>query len=137
MTNGKTILLSGLLLASLLPVQLCAAHPLLQPPAAASVALPVTPAGVKAAMFLEAINSGDAEKLAAITKQHYPGQVDNPQGRMIQERTKGLDVTAVDQSAEHELVLSLKSRASGNAVKMRVVVEPGPPHTVRSIGLQF
>ncbi len=138
MTIYRSAGLSALLLTGLLSAQLCTAGACLaQAAAAAAVAIPATPAGQKARMFIEAINSGDPERLAAFTKEHYPSQANNPQGRLIQERTKGLDVAAVDQSSDHELWLSLKSRASGAALKMRVVVEPTPPNAVRSIGLQF
>lgn len=129
MTNFRAAVVSVMLIGSLLPAQLCAAY--------AQASLPQTPAGQKAGIFLAAINSGDAETLAAFGREYYPSQAGNPQMRLIQERTKGLDVTSVDQSTDHELWVSLKSRASGVAIKMRVVVEPNPPHAVRSIGLQF
>lgn len=136
MTTLRTVLLSGLVLGSLLPVQLCAAH--LQPPPAAApaeVKLPDTRAGKAAALYLEAHNSGDPRKMDDFLAKHLPRGLSNPQFTDIQQSSGGFEVIRLRESRDLALHLEVKSKRSGRDLVLVVALEEAPPHAIRVIGL--
>ena len=135
MTNARAILLSGLLLGSLLPAQLCAAYPRLQPPAAEAVKLPDTPAGRAAALYLEAHNSGDPKRMEDFLVQHLPRGLSNPQFKDLQQQTGGFTVTGVRESRDLVLRLEVKSKKSGRDLLLIVALEEHAPNAIRAIAL--
>ena len=143
MTNAKTLLLSTLLLGSLLPVQLCAAHPLPQPPAAAPEAaafkFPDTPAGLKLSLLFKALESGARAPLIDFLKAHYPKVSAEDQANQIlqiREQSGGMTPLSVDpRSTPTAIAVKVKSRNSGTEYLYLLAVESAAPNNVAAIGM--
>lgn len=109
------------------PVQPDAAQP--------APALPDTPVGRMTKLYLEASNSGDAERIKAFLAQHFPSANNADDFIAIRERTQGVEIISIDVATETRLELLVRSRRSGTMLRMIMVVEGAPPHSFRTIGL--
>ncbi|HUS34825.1 MAG TPA: serine hydrolase domain-containing protein [Verrucomicrobiae bacterium] len=102
--------------------------------AGASPELPSTPAGKVLAGYLEALNSGDKDKLAAFVKTHRPdrpGAVDIMLD--LQWNTGGLDLHSVESSQPLNIKAVLLEREGGRYNRMSVSVSDGNPAVITNI----
>ena len=102
--------------------------------AGASPELPSTPAAKVLAGYLEALNSGDKDKLEAFVKTHRPdrpGAVDI----MLDLRwnTGGLDLHSVESSQPLNIKAVLLEREGGRYNRMSVSVSDGNPAVITNI----
>ena len=105
--------------------------------AAEAVAAPPTPAGKVLAGYLEALNSGDKEKLEAFIKAHRP---DRPGALDImldlRWNTGGFDLYSIESSQERNIQAVLHEReGNGTYNRMSVAVREGDPAVITNITL--
>jgi retinol-binding protein 3 len=107
----------------------------LSPARSQEVAIPETPAGRVLAAWLEAFNSGVAEKVSAFQKQYElkPAlSVDDVLS--FRTRTGGFDLVAIHKSKPHQLEFSLKERLSDTrALAIFEVTEAEAPRLLNSM----
>jgi D-alanyl-D-alanine carboxypeptidase len=100
--------------------------------------LPSTPAGKVLAGYLEALNSGNKDKLEAFIKVHRPDRPD-ALDRMVDLRwnTGGFDLHAIESSQALNIQAVLLERESnGNYNRMSVTVSDGEPAVITKISLE-
>src|SRR6266704_5389676 len=116
---------------------LVAALSLALPLAGASPKLPSTPAGKLLAGYLEALNSGNKDKLEAFVKAHRPDRPD-ALDRMLDLRwnTGGFDLHSIESSLALNIQAVLHEReGNGNYSRMSVTVSDGDPAVIARITL--
>jgi len=109
------------------------------PVAGAAPELPSTPAGKVLAGYLDALNSGDKEKLEAFVKAHRP---DQPAAldRMLDLRwnTGGFDLHSVESSQALNIQAVLHEReGNGTYNRMSLTVSDGDPAVITTIRLDL
>ena len=107
------------------------------PLAKAHPELPTTPAGRVLAGYLEALNSGNEDKLEAFVKAHRPDRPD-ALDRMLDLRwnTGGFDLHSIESSQALNIQAVLHEReGSGNYERMSVTVSDGDPAVITKISL--
>jgi CubicO group peptidase (beta-lactamase class C family) len=105
--------------------------------AGASAELPSTPAGKVLAGYLEAVNSGDKNKLEAFIKAHRPDRPD-ALDRMLDLRwnTGGFDLYSVESSQALNIQAVLHEREGNERYnRMSVSVSDGEPAVITNISL--
>ena len=104
--------------------------------AEASSELPPTRAGKVLAGYLEALNSGDKEKLEAFVKAHRP---DRPTAVDImldlRWNTGGLDLYSIESSEAQKIQAVLLEREGGRYNRMSVTVSDSNPAVITNISL--
>src|SRR5882724_5227109 len=116
---------------------LVAAFSLGLPLAGASSGLPSTPAGKVLAGYLEALNSGNKDKLEAFIKAHRPDRPD-ALDRMLDLRWNigGLDLYSIESSQALNIQAVLHEREGNrNYHRMSVAVSDGDPAVITNISL--
>src|SRR5438093_8959403 len=116
---------------------LVAAFSLGLPLAEASPELPSTPAGKVLAGYLEALNSGNKNKLEAFVKAHRPDRPD-ALDRMLDLRwnTGGFDLYSIESSEALNIQAVLHEReGNGNYNRMSVTVSDWDPAVITKISL--
>src|SRR5437879_614873 len=114
---------------------LVAAFSLGLPLAGASPELPSTPAGKVLAGYLEALNSGNKDKLEAFVKAHRPDRPD-ALDRMLDLRwnTGGFDLYSIESSQALNIQALLHEReGNGNCSRMSVTVSDGEQAVITRI----
>jgi D-alanyl-D-alanine carboxypeptidase len=99
--------------------------------------LPSTPAGKVLAGYLEALNSGNKDKLEAFIKAHRPDRPD-ALDRMLDLRwnTGGFDLYSIESSQALNIQAVLHEReGNGNCNRMLVTVSDGEPAVITKISL--
>jgi CubicO group peptidase (beta-lactamase class C family) len=99
--------------------------------------LPSTPAGKVLAGYLDALNSGEKEKLEAFVKAHRPDRLD-ALDRMLDLRwnTGGFDVHSIESSQPLSIQVVLHERdGNGDYHRMSVTVSDGEPAVISAISL--
>ena len=92
----------------------------------ATSSIPATPAGHALAAWLDAFNSGDAEKVETFAQAHAPWlSLDQQMGQRA--TTGGYDLASIDGSGRLWIVFHVKERTSGTKVYGRVVVRLKDP----------
>jgi len=117
---------------------LVAALSLGAPLAGAVAELPSTPAGKVLAGYLEALNSGNKDKLEAFVKAHRPDRAD-ALDRMLDLRwnTGGLDLHSIESSQALNIQAVLHEReGNGRFNRMSVTVSNGDPAVITKISLE-
>jgi D-alanyl-D-alanine carboxypeptidase len=107
------------------------------PLAAAPPEFPSTPAGQVLAGYLEALNSGDKDKLEAFVKTHRPDRPD-ALDRMVDLRWNigGLDLYSIESSQPLDVRAVVHEReGDGNYHRMSVTVSDGTPAVITNITL--
>ena len=107
------------------------------PLAGATVELPSTPAGKVLAGYLEALNSGNKDKLEAFIKAHRPDRP-NALAIMLDLRWNigGLDLYSIESSQPLNIQAVLHEReGNGNYNRMSVAVRDGDPAVITNITL--
>src|SRR5262245_2394685 len=107
------------------------------PVAAALPELPPTPAGKVLAGYLDAMNSGNKDKLEAFVKTHRPDRPD-ALDRMVDLRWNlgGLDVYSIESSQPLSLQAVVREREGNDRYhRMSVTVSGGDPAVITSISL--
>jgi len=107
------------------------------PLAGASAEIPSTPAGKVLAGYLEAVNSGNKDKLETFIKAHRPDRPD-ALDRMLDLRwnTGGFDVYSVESSQALNIEAVLREREGyGRYNRMSVAVSDGEPAVITNISL--
>ena len=105
--------------------------------AEASPELPSTPAGKVLGGYLEALNSGNKEKLETFIKAHRPDRPD-ALDRMLDLRwnTGGLDLYSVESSQALDIQAVLQEReGNGTYNRMSVTVGAGEPAVITKISM--
>src|SRR5260221_10213619 len=105
--------------------------------AGAAPELPSTPAGKVLAGYLEALNSGNKDKLEAFIKAHRPDRPD-ALDRMLDLRwnTGGFDVHSIESSQALNIQAVLHEReGNGSYNRMSVTVSDGDPAVITKISL--
>jgi len=105
--------------------------------AAAPPELPSTPAGKVLAGYLEAVNTGDKDKLESFIKAHRPDRPD-ALDRMLDLRwnTGGFDPYSIESSQALNVQAVLHEReGNGNYERMSVTVSDGEPAVITNITL--
>src|SRR6266571_3380756 len=105
--------------------------------AGASPELPSTPAGKVLAGYLEALNSGNKDKLEAFVKAHRPDRP-NALDLMLDLRwnTGGFDLYSIESSQALNIQAVLHEReGNGNYSRMSVTVSDGNPAVITNISL--
>src|SRR5256886_10049540 len=98
---------------------------------------PSTPAGKVLAGYLEALNSGNKDKLEAFVKAHRPDRPD-ALDRMLDLRwnTGGFDLYSIESSQALNIQTVLHEReGNGNYNRMSVTVSDGDPAVITNITL--
>ena len=116
---------------------LVAALPLGLSLAGASPELPSTPAGQVLAGYLEALNSGNQDKLEAFIKAHRPDRPD-ALDRMLDLRWNigGLDLYSIEASQALNIQAVLREREGNDRYnRMSVTVSDGDPAVITNISL--
>src|SRR5882724_11484256 len=116
---------------------LVAAFSLGLPLAGASPELPSTPAGKVLAGYLEALNSGNKDKLEAFVKAHRPDRPD-ALDRMLDLRwnTGGFDLHSIESSQALNIQAVLHEReGNGTYNRMSVKISDGEPAMITNISL--
>jgi len=99
--------------------------------------LPSTPAGKVLAGYLEAVNSGNKDKLEVFIKAHRPDRPD-ALDRMVDLRwnTGGFDVYSIESSQALNIQAVLHEReGNGTYNRMSVTVSDGNPAVITNISL--
>src|SRR5882757_1522889 len=99
--------------------------------------LPSTPAGKVLAGYLEAVNSGNKDKLEVFVKAHRPDRPD-ALDRMVDLRwnTGGFDVYSIESSQALHIQAVLHEReGNGTYNRMSVTVSDGAPAVITNITL--
>src|SRR5215468_10105734 len=98
--------------------------------------LPSTPAGKVLAGYLEAVNSGNKEKLEAFIKAHRPDRPD-ALDRMLDLRwnTGGFDLHSIESSQPLNIQAVLHEREGGRYSRMSVTVSDADPAVITDIRL--
>ena len=107
------------------------------PLAGAPPELPSTPAGKVLAGYLEALNSGNKDKLEAFIKAHRPDRPD-ALDRMLDLRwnTGGFDLYSIESSQALNIQAVLHEReGNGTYNRMSVTVSDGDPAVITNISL--
>src|SRR5258705_8905058 len=107
------------------------------PLAGASPELPSTPAGKVLAGYLEAVNSGNKDKLEVFVKAHRPDRPD-ALDRMVDLRwnTGGFDLYSIESSQALNIQAVLHEReGNGTYNRMSVTVSDGNPAVITNISL--
>src|SRR5262245_54744580 len=105
--------------------------------AGASPELPSSPAGKVLAGYLEAVNSGNKDKLEAFIKAHRPDRPD-ALDRMLDLRWNlgGLDLYSIESSQERNIQAVLREREGNERYnRMSVSVDGGHPAVITNISL--
>ena len=105
--------------------------------AAAPPEFPSTPAGKVLAGYLEALNSGNKDKLETFIKAHRPDRPD-ALDRMLDLRwnTGGFDLYSIESSQALNIQAVLHEReGNGTYNRMSVVVNDGTPAVITNISL--
>src|SRR5512141_2083409 len=105
--------------------------------AGAAPELPSTPAGKVLAGYLEALNSGNKDKIEAFVKAHRPDRPD-ALDRMLDLRwnTGGLDLYSIESSEALNIQAVLHEReGNGNYNRMSVTVRDEEPAVITKISL--
>src|SRR5882724_5585501 len=105
--------------------------------AGASPELPSTPAGKVLAGYLEAVDSGNKDKLEAFIKAHRPDRPD-ALDRMLDLRwnTGGFDLYSIESSQALNIQAVLHEReGNGTYNRMSVTVSDGDPAVITNISL--
>src|SRR5438270_9500366 len=116
---------------------LVAAFSLGLPLAEASPEFPSTPAGKVLAGYLEALNSGNKDKLEAFIKAHRPDRPD-ALDRMLDLRWNigGLDLYSIESSQALNIQAVVREReGNGRYNRMSVAVSDGDPAVITNISL--
>jgi hypothetical protein len=135
--KNQTEAAAGYLYTGVLFSLLVAALSLGLPLAGASPELPSTPAGKILAGYLEALNSGNKDKLEAFVKAHRPDRPD-ALDRMLDLRwnTGGFDLYSIESSQALNIQAVLHEReGNGNYNRMSVTVSDGDPAMITRITL--
>src|SRR5690349_11698221 len=107
------------------------------PRAGATAALPSSPAGKVIAGYLEAVNSGNKDKLETFIKAHRPDRPD-ALDRMLDLRwnTGGFDLYSIESSQALNIQAVLHEReGNGTYNRMSVTVRDGDPAVITNITL--
>ena len=98
--------------------------------------LPPTPAGQVLAGYLEAVNSGNKDKLEPFIKAHRPDRPD-ALDRMLDLRWNlgGLDLYSIESSQALSIQAVVKEREGGRYNRMSVTVSDGDPAVITNITL--
>ena len=99
--------------------------------------LPSTPAGLVLGGYLEALNSGNKDKLEAFIKAHRPDRPD-ALNRMLDLRWNigGLDLYSIESSQERNIQAVLREREGNTRYnRMSVTVREGNPAVITNITL--
>ena len=107
---------------------------LLALPAWAAVALPDTPAAKTLQGWLDAVNSGDPERITAYYEEYLPG-LPVPEGPVLPflDSSEGFEVIAVLLSEPLSIDFVIKERAGDTRTVGHITVEESEPHRVDSI----
>src|SRR4051794_23127262 len=108
-----------------------------QPLPGAAAELPSTPAGKVLGGYLEALNSGNKEKLEAFIKAHRPDRP-NALDIMLDLRWNigGLDLYSIESSQPLNIQAVVREReGNGNYNRMAVAVRDGEPAVITNITL--
>jgi len=106
-------------------------------PVAGALELPSTPAGKVLAGYLEALNSGNKDKLEVFIKAHRPDRPD-ALDRMLDLRwnTGGFDLYSIESSQALNIQAVLHEReGNGTYNRMSVTVSDGEPAVITNISL--
>jgi len=102
------------------------------------IVLPQTAAGRQAAAFLDALNTGDLDKMRAFIAEHsdaslltrYPIEAVMQWASGVYRSTGGVSPHAVDYSADGEISLHARARRGDALYRLTLRVAPEPPHHV-------
>ncbi len=100
--------------------------------------LPPTPAGWQVAAFLDALNTGDLDKMQAFIAEHgdaslltrYPIEAVMQWASDVYRSTGGVSPHAVDDSTDEEISLHAHARRGDTLYRITLRVTPEPPHRV-------
>src|SRR5262245_43027177 len=107
--------------------------------AGASPELPSSPAGKVLAGYLDAVNSGNKDKLEAFVKTHRPDRPD-ALDRMVDLRWNlgGLDLYSIESSQALNIQAVVREReGNGRYNRMSVTVSDGDPAVITTISLSL
>jgi D-alanyl-D-alanine carboxypeptidase len=102
----------------------------------AQAQFPHTPAGNQAKAWLEAFNTGDADKYKEFLRKSFPSRLQNADREMgFRERTGGFELKKVEESTPTKLVALVQERISDQFARMSVEVEAGEQHQITKVDL--
>jgi len=107
------------------------------PYASAQPALPETQVGKLAALYFDANNSLDPDRLAAFLTAHLPAGLANPQFPEVQQSGGGFDVLSVDKTTEDRLTLTVRTRKTDIQYRMIFILDGEDAQKLRLIGMGF
>lgn len=104
---------------------------------------PDTPAGKQMAELLKAFNSGKRSHFRSYFREHVaesflkiaPMERHLAVFSEIYDQNRGFEVHSFPESSEYELTAVVKSKLTGGWNKLRIQVEPDPPHLVAGMGI--
>ncbi len=102
----------------------------------AQAQFPDTPAGNQAKAWLEAFNTGDADKYKEFLRKSFPSRLQNADREIgFRERTGGFELKKVEESTPTKLVALVQERISDQFARMSVEVEAGEQHQITRVDL--
>lgn len=128
LSNRKTIIatLVALVAAATLNTAFAAQN-------APEVKLPDTPAGKTFAAFLNAINSGDVEKMKQFHKERNGDPANAEKDMEFYQRSGGFKVVEVTSSSDYALEATIETKKDSARLNFSIEVESSAPHAIAGI----
>jgi CubicO group peptidase (beta-lactamase class C family) len=86
--------------------------------------------------WLDAFNAADASRLREFSERHYPDGK-NDVLRRLRDRTGGLDLRALEESAANRIAGVVRARDTDKFLRFNVIVEPREPDRIRSLEINY
>lgn len=98
--------------------------------------IPGTTAGKTFTAFLEALNSGDINKMKAFHREKGGSEENAEKDMGFYEQSGGLKVLSVSSSEEFEITVVAETRKDGMKVRFNMTVDSQAPHGIQGIRVQ-
>jgi len=100
------------------------------------VKIPDTPAGTTLAAFLDALNSGDINKMKAFHREKGGSEENAEKDLGFYEQSGGLKVLSVGSSEDFEITVIAETRKDRMKVRFNMTVDSQAPHSILGIRVQ-
>lgn len=98
--------------------------------------IPGTTAGKTFTAFLEALNSGDINKMKAFHRDRGGSEENAEKDLGFYQQSGGLNVVSVAASEEYEITVIAETKKEGMKVRFNMTVDSAAPHGIMGIRVQ-
>lgn len=98
--------------------------------------LPETPAGRTIGKFLQAINSGELEKMKRFQRETGGDEGNADQDFEMFQRTGGLEPQQSVESSDYALTILVRAKKDGHWLRLSFGVDSQPPHALQEVRVQ-